>query len=457
MVLIPVAACFTIPFFSTSAKVPPPTSRGYTRDQFQPRVIAEETMKNTLVTFIRITTICFLLPLTLSFRASAQQTSPPPTQEQLNQQLMDRIQELETQVKQLKETPPAATNPAAAPEPPPPVVQAPRVNEVAPRLKLDFFGDLGYQVGHYYGPNNSFEIGSFDMFAIARLSRRASVLGELLFTPGDDNNISLDIERLLIKYRQSDYFEASIGRIHTDIGYYNTAFNRGDYFQTGIGRPAMFEFDDQGGFLPLQDLGIVLAGKIPSGKAGLNYVFEVTNGRAYGADAQPAQNRSDGNNSKAVNVNISAKPDWVPGLDVGFSVRHDYLTDVNNLRISETIPIVYVVYNSSKYEWLNEGMFVTHAQPFGRSFHTPGFYTQFSRKFGAYRPYFRYSYVNGNENDPIYGDETEMPEVGRINGPTLGLRYDFNDHAAFKVQYDREGADGEKSTNGASGQFAFTF
>ena len=97
----------------------------------------------------------------------------------------------------------------------------------------------------------------------------------------------------MLTYRQNDYFSASIGRIHTAIGYYNTAFNRGDYFQTAIGRPAMFEFDDQGGFLPMQDLGIVLKGQLPSGKLGLNYVFEVTNGRDYGVDVEPAQNSSD--------------------------------------------------------------------------------------------------------------------------------------------------------------------
>jgi hypothetical protein len=403
----------------------------------------------------------FILSLCLTVPVRAQQSpNPPPTnQDEVNKQLLRRLQELEDEVKQLKAQPAAATvAPAPAPAPEPtPAVEMPQVNEVAPRLKLNFFGDLGYQTGHYYGPTNAFELSEFDMFATARISDRVSLLGEVLFTPGGDNNVSLDIERLSIKYRHNDYFAATIGRIHTDIGYYNTAFNRGDYFQTAIGRPALYEFDDQGGFLPLQDLGVVLDGKIPSGKLGLNYVFEVTNGRAYGANVQPAQNSTDGNNSKAVNVNISAKPEWGHGLDVGFSVRHDYLSDVNNLHVSETIPVVYVVYTNSKYEWLNEGAYIRHSIPAGTVYHTPGFYSQISRGFGAYRPYFRYSYVNAPLNDPIYGDPLEMPVVGRINGPTVGLRYDFTEHSAFKIQYDREGTAGEKSTNGADAQFAFTF
>jgi hypothetical protein len=380
---------------------------------------------------------------------------PAANQADINQKLLQRLQELEREVQSLRAQTqaPAVTS---VPEPMP-VSEPAAVNEVAPRLKLNYLGDMGYHVGHYYGPTNSFEIGRFDMFATARLSNRLSVLGEVLFEGLSDNSIAVDIERLLLKYRQSDYLTASIGRIHTAIGYYNTAFHRGEFFQTAIGRPAMFEFDDQGGFLPMQDVGISLEGKIPSGKLGLNYVFEVTNGRFYGQNQEPTQNTTDANNSKAVNINISAKPEKIAGLDVGFSFRHDYLSDVNNLQVAESIPVIYVVFTNSKYEFLNEGMVVSHSEPVGPVHHTTGFYSQISRAFGRYRPYFRYSYVNAPNSDPIYGNDAEIAEVGRINGPALGMRADFNSHAAFKLQYEREGKAAEKSTNGAAVQFAFTF
>jgi len=389
----------------------------------------------------------------------AQQSAPSAaSQDGVIAQMQEQIRALQAEVKQLQEKQQTASEPAPAPTPQAAAVpDMPRTNEVAPRLKLNFFGDTGYESGHYYSPTNAFEFGEFDMFATARLSDRTSVLADILFTANTDNSIGVDVERLLLRYRSNDYFSASIGRIHTAIGYYNTAFHRGDYFQTPIGRPAMYEFDDQGGFLPMQDLGIALEGKIPSGKLGLNYVFEVTNGRAYGANVEPAQNAFDGNNSKAVNINISAKPERIPGLDVGFSVRHDNLSDVNNLHVSEVIPVVYVVYANSRYEWLNEAMLVSHSEPIGPVYRTPGWYTQLSRRFGPYRPYFRYSYVNASPNDPIYGNPTEIAPVGRINGPTVGMRYDFGEHAAVKAQYDREEAAGLRATNGAAAQFSFTF
>jgi outer membrane murein-binding lipoprotein Lpp len=391
----------------------------------------------------------------------AQAQDSPASQNDTNKQLSERVRELEAEMKQLKEkldaaAPTAAPAPTPAPEPAP-VVEQPQVNEVAPRLKLLFFGDTGYQIGHFYGPTSTFEFGEFDMFATARLTDHVSAMAEILFSSQSDNKIGIDVERLALKYRQNDYFTATIGRIHTAIGYYNTAFNRGDYFQTATGRPTIFEFDDQGGFLPMQDLGIVLSGQLPSGKLGLNYVFEVTNGRAYGVDVEPTQNATDQNNSKAVNFGMSTKPEKVPGLVVGFSVRHDYLSDALNQRVSEIIPVVYGVYTNSKYEWLNEAMYVVHTLPGGAVFHTTGFYSQFSRKFGHYRPYFRYDYVNAPDNDPIYGNPFEIPPVGRINGPTAGLRWDFTRFTAFKLQYVREGTRGNKSINGGNGQFDFTF
>jgi hypothetical protein len=90
-------------------------------------------------------------------------------------------------------------------------------------------------------------------------------------------------------------------------------------------------------------------------------------------------------------------------------------------------------------------------------FHTPAFYTQFSRRFRSYRPYFRYEYINAGVNEPIYGDPTDGPLVGRRNGPSLGLRYDFTEHTAFKLQYDRAQRRGVPSSNGLDTQFAFTF
>jgi hypothetical protein len=58
-------------------------------------------------------------------------------------------------------------------------------------------------------------------------------------------------------------------------------------------------------------------------------------------------------------------------------------------------------------------------------------YSQIAKKFGKYRPYFRHQYVNGAANDPV------NIFTGRYQGPSPGLRADFTDYVALKVQYNR--------------------
>ena len=112
----------------------------------------------------------------------------------------------------------------------------------------------------------------------------------------------------MFQYKFNDYFQFGIGRYHTDIGYYNATFHHIQWFSTPIGRPLFLNFDDFGGFLPLQEVGLSMNGNIPSGDLGLHYVAEVGNGRSHIPDAETAQNRVDDNQGKSFNINISAHP-----------------------------------------------------------------------------------------------------------------------------------------------------
>ncbi|MFZ0307835.1 MAG: hypothetical protein WAL89_06650 [Candidatus Sulfotelmatobacter sp.] len=410
-------------------------------------------------------TLCLCLAIT---PVQAQQSPSPTNQDEVNKQLLQRLQELENEVKQLKAqaaspTPVPPPAPAPAPEPPS-AVEMPQVNEVAPRLKLNVFGDVGAQ-GYNHIPD-TFLFGSLDLFMTARLSDKASVLGEVLFTADNTNTISPDVERLLFKWRQNDYFTASVGRFHSWVGFYNSTFNYGEFLETTTDRPFIFAFDDQGGVLPMQDVGVNLTGKIPSGKMGLNYVLEVSNGEAWGPNVEPAQNNQDANNSKAINGGLFMRPERLSGLQLGFSIRHDNLTIPGPPAVHETIAAVHAVFINNKYEILNEAVLVRHVEPTGPAFTTNGGYTQWSRAFGAWRPYFRYQYFNAPNNDPVYslygGTNDYAPAyvnnfVARLNGPSLGVRYDFTAHSALKLQYDRISERDLPTSNGLTSQIAFTF
>lgn len=348
-------------------------------------------------------------------------------------------------------TPPLPEPPAAAQEP----------QEIpAPHVNLRMFGDLGYEASTQKGVTNSFFIGTLDLFMTGALTDRVSVLGEVLFIPQKDNSFSFDIERLLLQYKQNDYFNFSIGRYHSAIGYYNTAFHQGAWFQTTVDRPYVYAFDDQGGFLPLQQVGMTISGQIPSGRLGLNYVAELSNGSQRLLGVEPVQNFRDHDNGKSFEFAVYSRPLALPGLQTGFSIYHDQLTYPNNQDYDGLISAVHLIYTNANYEFLNEALLVRHAATQAAPpgiFHTPGFYTQFSRRFGKYRPYYRYSYVNAGVAEPVYGNPADGQVVGRRNGSSFGMRYDLNDHSAFKLQYDHLAERGVPNFNQLLTQFSFAF
>ena len=401
-----------------------------------------------------------LLTLSIATIASGQQSPPQPVDDrEVIRQLLVRITVLEKRVNELeaKQGPAAAAPPAtgveaAAPKPAPQEEHA-DMSQGGPTLRIRGFGDVGLRGSNLRGDTTSFALGQLDLFVTSRLSDRVSFLSEIVFESGDNNAFGVDVERLLLQFAPSDYFNLGIGRYHTGIGYYNTAYHHGTWFQTTTGRPFIFQFEDDGGILPVHNVGVTATGRIPSRGLGLHYIAEVGNGRTSRSPLDEAvQNVIDENNGKAVNLGLFARPDQLPGFQAGFSFYHDGLKPDGLPRIGQSILAAHVVYVKPSFEWLNEALVIRHAVSGSPLvFHTPAFYTQISRRFGVVRPYFRYEYVNASGREPIFSD------VGRRDGPSFGLRYDVSDFAAIKLQYNRTARRGLRSINGLELQLAFAF
>ena len=298
-------------------------------------------------------------------------------------------------------------------------------------LNIRGFGDFGLYGGNQKGQTTSFSLGQLNLFITSNISDHFKFLTELVFEAHQDNHPEEDLERILLQYSANDYFTLSAGRYHTAIGYYNTAYHHSTWFQTTTERPYIFEFEDEGGILPIHNVGVEASGQIPSGRVGLHYDVSVGNGRNWSsAQAEPVQIYADESNHKAVNIAVFARPEAVPGLQVGFSVYRDALSVPPSPRINETIVDGYTVLLRPTFEWLNEALMIRHA-PLGQHvFETPAFYSQVSRRFGLYRPYFRYQYVNASSHEPLF------PQVGLRTGPSAGVRFDPTRSVALKLQYD---------------------
>ena len=393
---------------------------------------------------------------------------------QLKQELREheaRIRELEEKLAALsakQETPdPGSTGPSALP--PEAAAPAPDEHEHSlqlpgggPALKIRGFADFNLGLGSVANPlifplpapvHNTFQIGELDLFLSSKLSSRVSFLSELIFGSDATNQWGIDVERMQITYKVNPYFQVSGGRYHTSIGYYNTAFHHGTWFQTATGRPFMYYFEDSGGILPTHGVGVTASGLVPgAGRVGLHWVAEVSNGRASDPSAAQVQNFLSDRNHKAFNIAAFIKPQAVPGLQVGGSFYRDRLTPPGIPDVDQNIGSLYAVYINGVWEYLGEAVLLSnHPDGSARTFHSPLTYVQLARKFGPWRPYARFQYVNVPASDPVNIFK------GRYEGPSLGVRMDFTEYAALKVQYNRVYERVVPAENGVDMQVAFTF
>jgi hypothetical protein len=303
-------------------------------------------------------------------------------------------------------------------------------------------------------PHTGFQAGEFDLFMTSRLSDHLSFLAETVFSADTTNEFTVDIERYQLTYRLNDYFSASAGRFHTAIGYYNTAFHHGNWFSTAEGRPIMYLFEDSGGILPVHTVGATMTGLVPgTEKIGLHWIAEVGNGRSSNpAAAEPVQNFYSDRSYKATNFAAYIRPERVEGLQIGGSFYHDHLTPPGLTHVDQNLPSAYVVYNTTIWEFMNEAVLLSnHLEGTPFTYRSPMAYTQLARKFGMYHPYFRYQYVNDRAADPV------NILHGLYYGPSVGVRLDFTDYAAFKLQYNRLLKGNLPAANGLNAQVAFTF
>jgi hypothetical protein len=326
---------------------------------------------------------------------------------------------------------------------------------VEPVLRVHIFADIKYSATDSVGSKNGFGLGQLDLFARSQLSDNLSVLSEATLTALPRNTFNAKLERLLLTFAPNDRLNASVGRFHTGIGYYNAAYHHGSWFQTAVGRPLVFGIDGDIGIVPIHTLGVSTSGEIPSGALGLRYVAELGSGRAGQSSAaiapQPGLND---NNALSYNVGLLARPERFDGLQFGVSVYRDRLTlaDTSKAAINETIAAAHALYKTDAVELLGEALLVRHhPQSATPADDLHGYYAQASRRFRAIRPYVRVDYVDVPRSDQLFGF------LGRRSGPTLGVRYDFDALAALKVQASHLNQTTRPTMNRVDAQVSFMF
>jgi hypothetical protein len=319
-----------------------------------------------------------------------------------------------------------------------------------PELVVHAFGSVDWDANQERDAPNSFALGQVALFATSAINDRVSVLAEVVLEASAANTrVVTDLERLQLTYRLNDHLNLSAGRYHTGIGYYNAAFHHGSYFEIPIGRPRIFAFEDEGGVLPVHEVGVSVRGKVPRTGSALQYVAEVGNGRRW-TDLTGDEER-DQNDAKSTNVGLSLRPERWKGAELGGSFYRDEIPASPAPPVANKIAAAYAVYRTPSTEVMAEWLQLSYRQAAGPRYDNRGGYVQASRAFGKLRPYYRYDRLGIEPQTPLIGT------FGSSEAHLLGIRLDPADWVGVKAQYERRRENHADPFNGIHVQLVFVF
>jgi hypothetical protein len=374
--------------------------------------------------------------------------------ERQNADLIRRLEEVERRQQPAATAPVSTTGVAAAPAP---VAAAGQGVDELPeettgsglglharygnvRASFQIFGDAGFGYRNPQAPGEgketAFAAGSLDLFTNAQLGEHFQTLSEIVLE-GDSgtNELDFELERLWGAWIASDELYLKLGREHSPLSMWNRRYHHGKWLWTSATQPFLARFEDDGGPLPVHQVGLEVGGRAVVPWGTLDYVGVVANGR--GREADEVQNVVDHNTNKALDVALSVVPAALPGVTIGASV---YLDEIPSLpddptrrhAIGEVIETASLFYFGGALEALGEiGLFQHDDRTSGRTFQHYAGYLQLGYHLGRFTPFGRIDARDMERGDPFFApDGIDLDEWE----PALGLRYDVNDNVAVKLE-----------------------
>jgi len=319
-----------------------------------------------------------------------------------------------------------------------------------PVVHAMFFGDADYVATDRKIPAG-FQLGQVVGHLIVSFNDRLNYFGEFSAT-AQSTGYAFEVERSILRYDFDDNLKISVGRYHTPIGYWNTAFHHGTWLQTTVSRPEMIKFGSE--LLPTHFVGAFAEGNLPSGGLGLQYQAGIGNGR--GSIISRAGDAGDINGSRAWTVALSARPEALFGLQVGADYYRDRVTPATGADAAEGISSAYVAWQREQPEFIAEYDQIAHTPTAGGPRTTSNaYYVQLAYRLTGeahqWKPYARFEHTTVPATDVIFA-----PLDLGYEGAITGLRYDFTSFAALKAEYRREHFQTYEWSNGAYLQVSFT-
>jgi hypothetical protein len=330
-----------------------------------------------------------------------------------------------------------------------------------PAVHFSSFADIDVAGQSKSAGPQGFTEGQFALHVAAALAPRINVFAEFSLTPRADGGTGTppapgfnpELERLLIRFTHSDRLRFSLGRYHTPINYWNTAFHHGSWLQTTISRPEMVAFGTS--FLPVHFVGALVEGAFPANGANISYQAGIGNGR--GNVLSRAGDAGDNNARPAWLVTAWSRPGRFYGLQFGGSFYVDRVSVPTRPEFDEQIAAAHVVWDRENPEVIAEFTQIRHEQVGGAAATTShAFYVQTAYRLPdparLWKPYVRYEHIDIPSDDQVFAG------LPLLDGVTAGVRYDVSTYAALKGEMrSRHRGDVRGTENGVFFQVCFTF
>ncbi|HEY0990574.1 MAG TPA: hypothetical protein VGD80_26155 [Kofleriaceae bacterium] len=308
------------------------------------------------------------------------------------------------------------------------------------RIDLNFFGDVSLR--KVTDQELGFAVGPIGFQVAAHLAAGLVGRTEFAMELGEGETV-VDVERAYLEYRTA-HWAFTAGRTHAELGYWNNAFHHGRWLQLTIDRPRVLRFEDDGGLLPVHQIGVTAAYGPRRGNAGLELAVGVGNG--HGRVLEAIQNVGDNNKAKSVLARLGLVGIGHPGLHIGVNFGFDVIApepmEVRPLapgaEILELITGAYLALRSEHLIVYSEGYNLVH-RAMGTTWQiTDGFFLAGVRV-GKFIPYGQIELRRGDGAvDPYFHPDASL------NSETLvpldftegiaGIHYDLGTWSALKLE-----------------------
>lgn len=411
--------------------------------------------------------VCGLLVLSIGGILFPDESPQPADLQQRVKDLEKRLDMFENEKREAQEEAGGEVDGSAAEESPGLGIVA-RYSKVLATFQL--FGDVGFR---YQNPepvdrsHASFFFGSFDIFATARLGERFHVVSETLIRPAGDI-IGINQERLYGAWTFNDYFFVKLGTEHLPIARWIRTYHHGKWLEPTIDRPFLARFEGNDGFLPIHYAGLELGGAAETPLGRFEYVGIVSNGR--GNNPEDRQVISDRNDAKAFDLALEFSPACQRDLHIGGAFRWDEIPSNAaagwTRSIREVIGNVFIQHKWGALETIAEAVFVQNRVRSTQStFKHHSWYVQAGYRIESWMPYARFDLRGMERNDPFFSSLTDARDRDLDKWEqVLGVRYDFLENAAIKVEllFGKEerrslGSTAKREFVGAALQLAWVF